>query len=182
MGVGHRGEEGVDRAHARILRLPIASTVATGAGLDHGGGVELLHHGGSRDPGVRGQRLAGEDRGLVPSAIGVERPRAEAGLRHAGVALGVIQEGAKREGAAPADDRGHEVDEHGADLRQPHLEALEIGGLEQGLHLLPRDVRAREGDADEVGLAAELHLGPCRSTSLLDLGRLLGHTASAPSR
>ena len=45
----------------------------------------------------------------------------------------------------PADHRGDEVDQHRPDLRQPHLEAREVGRLEQRLERLRARRRRREG-------------------------------------
>ncbi len=54
----------------------------------------------------------------------------------------IDQASTDRDAPALADHRGVEVDETGADLRQPHLEAGEIGLLEQRLQLVARDVGA----------------------------------------
>src|SRR5947207_246899 len=56
----------------------------------------------------------------------------------------------------------------------PHLEAMEVGGLEERLHLLARHVGPRQGHPDQMRLAAELHVGAVQHLRLDDLALLLG--------
>ena len=147
-----------------IRRLPIASTTATAPGSIDRGGVDLLHHGGPLDAIARPQPVAGIDGGGLPASVGVDLALADPRRSVAGA-----RQRRQREAAPPADHGGDQIDQHGADLRQAHPEAGEIGLLEQGLQLLAADRGRGDRNADQVRLAAELHVGAVQHHRLDDL-------------
>src|SRR5579885_508988 len=100
------------------------------ARLDDRRGVELFEHCGPGKSRAQRQRLAAIDRRLAPAAF---EPDAALARERAVERLRLLARGEDREidRAAAADDGGVEIDQHGADLGQRHLEALPICPLER---------------------------------------------------
>ena len=116
-----------------------------------------------RSPGRRGWRRRGGARGRRRgcrasgrrSGPAGGRSRRRRGWRRGGSGRG----GWRGRGRAEAGDGGGEVDEGGADLGEVDAEAGVVGGFEAGLQGFAGGAGVGEGDAEQVSLADELHVG-----------------------
>src|SRR5690606_29788905 len=123
---------------------------------------------------VKRQLFARVDGRVDPLAVEPDRPAFDQGRVECLLAAGGIDERGKVDVWPLADDGRVEVDEVGADFRQLHPEAGEIGFFEQLLQLRPRYVAAGQRHVDEVRLADELHVRRVDEAQRLRPDRLLG--------
>ena len=123
-----------------------------------------------------------EHRRRAPAAGSVELPLGErpppAGWRPARRARAALAIGKGRR--LPITDVT-EVDEHGRDLRQPHLKAREIGGLEQrSRSALARQLGERQRHADQMRSGRGTACRHRAARGLDDLALLLGDSRATP--
>ena len=150
-GLDHRQRDGIDARSCRppptaIRRLPMSSTVAAAPGSITVVASICCTMAGPCDARADGQLHAIEDLRRLPArrrAKSLRSPMRAPSTLAARPPASISEAIGKRR--PPADHRGDEVDQHRLDLRQAHLEAGEIGRLEQRLHLLARHVGVAEG-------------------------------------